>query len=1022
MRPASHYVGRWLRVTTRPDVGFGYCKGVRGGKYVLNFVDVPEAIEHELVVDADDLLDKPLPVGTRVWVRGMPYGWHAGVVEREASGRRYHVALVGMVQRYLLYQDQFFVRWSRPLEDPSIAISHGLTDSPVFYEARSALLRELVQQRRVSRGLTAAISAPINLFQHQIDTAARVLADPVMRYLLADEVGLGKTIEAGIVIRQLLIEDPGARALVLCPESLKGQWKSELRDRLGLGDALQGAPLTVASHGSLQYLAASQPGGLGYYQLIVIDEAHNLFKHLDSGLDLEQHFRYVDGLLALSATPMRGDLETFRRLLALVDPVAFGDTDSASFGARIDERERSAGDVQVLSARRASLRQKATVLDSIESDFPDDEAVRALACACKESNDPQAPAWTELAEYVREIYRISRRMIRHRRTSELTDSYAVAGRIPTFIALDDPGRSVVDEFLESYRLRLYDAASPDDFAMTVLHALAGPMALRDHLKRRLTEDDRALFEMTVARLEMAGVEHRLKAAAEVTHDRVRNGRRVIVVSSFPAVLERFEGMIKDKVDDYKIHHHYHSLAPEDRDSAVADFLGNFEGGLLLADSSMEEGRNLQEAEVLINLDLPLDANRLDQRIGRLDRYAVRPESAEVIVFTEPSSEWVSAHIDLLDHGIGVLHSSVSTVQRLLSAVLDAIRNSLINKGVEALQVDVASLRDELETERDHIDLLEELESVEAATVFNEEAFDELLQYETDPDSLRRAIRRLTTGTGSLSLKPSESPAGVLQFGNARAIGLSTDETLTLERLLRPKAFDRAVTLEHQGVSPFRIGDPLVDWLEDYLIADERGLASALVRPVRDLASPALWLHCEFLIQFDAEQPAVADGPDRRRLSRRGAAHLQPMRLETWTDSSGSAPADLVADVLNLPFDERRDEVLRGKTWVPVLGELPSWSQLCKESAEAAWEDIRGSAERDTALRLALESAERDTVRRIAILEARALRLPSGAERRAANLELELERRTAQALADGIRNPSMRMVACGACVLWPEENF
>lgn len=1016
MKLASHFVGRWLRTKSRPELGLGYCKVARDGMLVVSYVDVPEIAEHDLMVSREDVIDKPIPVGTRVWLRGKPYGWHAGVIEAAAGGRRYRVSLVGHPLRLLLYQDQFVIRWAQPLDNPASAIAHGLTETPTYYEARSALLSELVRQRQVARGLSAAISAPINLFQHQVDTAARVLADPVMRYLLADEVGLGKTIEAGIVVRQLLIDDPTARILVLCPDSLRGQWTSELRDRLGLEEALRGPQLTVAPHSSWRSLAV-----LRHYNLIVIDEAHDFFDHVGADSELERDFRDVDGLLALSATPMRGDLETFRRLLGLVDPVAFADTTPTSFRTRLDERERSAGDVQVLATRRASFRQKSVVLESVERDFPDDDNVQALAAACRDSGDPHAAAWTELADYVREIYRISRRMIRHRRTSDVTNSYAVAGRVPTFIEVVDPARPVVDEFLDVYRRRLSDSDS-DMFAQTVIHALAGPMVLREFLKRPAREDDRVLFEMTIARLELAGVEHRLMIASEVVGQRVRDGRRVIVASSFSSVLDRFDAMVQVGTAEHTVHHHYHSMPPEDRDQAVADFLGEYGGAILIADTSMDEGRNLQGAEVLINLDLPLDVNQLDQRIGRLDRYAVRPGPAEVVVFTEPTSDWVSAQIHLLDRGVGVFHSSVSTVQRLLSAVLAAVLENLLNKGVEALQIDVADLREELEIERDNIDLLEELESVETATVFDEQAFEDLLQYEAETDNLRGAVRRLTRGTGSLALRPTESNAGVLRFGSARGVGLSADEAETLERLLQPKAFDRTVALERQNVMPFRIGDPLVDWLQDYMVADERGRASAVVRPVSGLASPSFCLHCEFLVEFDAAQSAIPEGPSRRRLSRRGAAHLQPMRLETWTDAFGASPSDLVETVLSLPFDPRRDEVLRGKVWGPVLEELPDWSRLVEESAEAAWEEVRGSAVLESAVRSALASAERDSLRRLAILQARARRLPSGSERRAAEEELRLERDVAQALAAGIREPSMRLVACGACVLWPEDKF
>lgn len=1019
--PAKRLAGKWLRIKSRPELGLGYCRRVSEGRVTLAFVDVPEVTEHEIHVLPEDVVERTIPVGTRLWVRGKPYGWHAGVIDAPNSDFRYYVSLVGHAQRLLLYQDQFVIRWSQPLRNPAQAVAHGLAETPQYYDARSALLSELVQQRRVARGLTAAISAPIHLFQHQLDTAARVLADPVMRYLLADEVGLGKTIEAGIVIRQLLLDSPDARILVLCPDTLHGQWVSELSDRLGLGAALRGPQLSVSPHASVGDFSVARRGSMRAYDLVVIDEAHNLFKHVGPGNPIEKELQEVDGLLALSATPMRGDIEAFRRLLAIVDPVAFSDASPESFRARLDERERSAGDVQVLATRRASLRQKSAVLASVEADFQDDENVQRLVNECRKSADPHAAEWGELAEYVREIYRVSRRMIRHRRTSELTDAYAVAGRIPTFVQIEDPARPVIDEFLETLRLRMSDNGSPAVFAMAVVRGLAGPRALRDHLRRPRSPDQQALFEMTAAQLDMAGLDARTLAAVDVAASRIAAGRRVVVASSYPLALQEFDKAFSE-LHDTDIHHHYRSMSPGDRDDAVADFLGEYDGGLLLADTSMEEGRNLQEAEVLINLDLPLDANRLDQRIGRLDRYAVRPEPAEVVVFTETASEWVTAHVELLSSGIGVLDNSVSTVQRLLSNVLDDIIKNLLRDGCDALRVDVDRLRDDLFIERDNIDLLEELESVEAATVFGDEPFEELLDYERDLAGLRSAVRRLTSGTGALALRPTESRNGVLSFGGGRSLGMSEYDSTELQALLEPKAFEREVALEQPNVLPFRAGDPLADWLQEYLVADERGRASAIVRPVPGLASPALWLHSEFLIEFNVDNGDHHDTAALRRLRRRGESHFRPMQTQVWTDPSGRAPQSLTESVLDLPYDSDRDEVLRGKIWAPVRAELPTWINLCEESAQAAWEEIRGQEDLASAVRAGLDTANSEAARRIGILEARASRLPSGAERQAAHDELDAERTAARALIWGIENPTIRMVACGACVLWPEENF
>ena len=370
----------------------------------------------------------------------------------------------------LLYQDQFYLRWSKPLEDPAAALQHGLCEAPTFHDARSDLLAVLVRQRQVSRGLSGIISAPIRLYHHQVDTVARVLADPVIRYLLADEVGLGKTIEAGLVIRQVMIDDPDAEVLVLVPSSLVGQWRSELEDRLALGTALEDRRLVVMAHEEV-----GQNWNLDHFAMVVIDEAHNLLSRVVEGSATHQALLKVPAMLALSATPMRGDLELFRRLLALVDPVAFAGTTEESFRQRLHERERSARDLQVLSSKRASVRQKTAVVESVQAMYAGDQNITDLAAACAASENPLGPEWFDLAEYVRETYRLSRRMIRHRRDGELTDGYAVAGRRPTYIEIDDPGRADVDQFLELFRFELEPGRDDLIYSQAVLHALAGPL-------------------------------------------------------------------------------------------------------------------------------------------------------------------------------------------------------------------------------------------------------------------------------------------------------------------------------------------------------------------------------------------------------------------------------------------------------------------------------------------------------------------------------------------------------------------
>src|SRR5262249_47544116 len=183
----------------------------------------------------------------------------------------YLVQLAGPSRGLLRSEHQLRVRWNRPLTDPVSAVANGFCDSPEYYEARCAFLDQMVRQRSASRGFSAVLSAPFELYPHQLDTVARVLSDPVLRYLLADEVGLGKTIEAGLVLRQLFLDDTQATALVSVPAALVDQWGEELRNRLLLDDAIMARRLRLVSHEE-----TADAGRLREHTLIVVDEAHRL--------------------------------------------------------------------------------------------------------------------------------------------------------------------------------------------------------------------------------------------------------------------------------------------------------------------------------------------------------------------------------------------------------------------------------------------------------------------------------------------------------------------------------------------------------------------------------------------------------------------------------------------------------------------------------------------------------------------------------------------------------------------------
>ena len=205
-------------------------------------------------------------------------------------------------------------------------------------------------QRSASLGLGGILSAAVEIHDHQVGAARRVLADPIPRYLLADEVGLGKTIEAGMVLRQLLLDTPGT-ATVIVPDQMVGQWKRELATKFRV-DYLPGE-VEVVGHSAIETIRPRRR------MLTIVDEAHRLTERVDYGGDSDRDRQYETlraiahastAILLLSATPVRSNEDAFLGLLHLLDPVNYPLTDLAGFRHRVEMRDDLAQSMSAISA------------------------------------------------------------------------------------------------------------------------------------------------------------------------------------------------------------------------------------------------------------------------------------------------------------------------------------------------------------------------------------------------------------------------------------------------------------------------------------------------------------------------------------------------------------------------------------------------------------------------------------------------------------------------------------------------
>jgi ATP-dependent helicase HepA len=267
---------------------------------------------------------------------------------------------------------------TRPRSEILAMLRERRFTTPANFALRRSVLT-LDDERRAD-ALGAMLAARVRVLPHQLGVVQRVLAAPRPRFILADEVGLGKTIEAGMIFSALRLAGLAPRVLVVVPEHLQVQWLLELRQRFNQSFALGGeGPQCIVS-------LAQAAAVTGEWDLVICDEAHHL-REPAALAAMQALGTRTWGLLLLTATPMQLDPDEYHALLQLLAPT--GETAEA-FRARLHEQE---------AISRAVREGNAAALAAL---FPADGELRALAGEA-------------LLHHLAESYSLSAAMVRNRR-------------------------------------------------------------------------------------------------------------------------------------------------------------------------------------------------------------------------------------------------------------------------------------------------------------------------------------------------------------------------------------------------------------------------------------------------------------------------------------------------------------------------------------------------------------------------------------------------------------------------------
>lgn len=498
-------------------------------------------------------------------------------------------------------------------------LRHERASLPAVFDLR--LRAEALRMTRGFGELICLDDIAVEHYEHQLETALRALRDMRGRVLLADEVGLGKTIEAGIIMKELAERGLAQTILALTPASLTEQWREEMAAKfredfvvvrkLSDWDGLEQAR---AGRWIVSLDLAKTPRHAGRilareYDLLIVDEAHKLKNRAT------QAWRFVNQIrkryvLMLTATPVQNDLMELYSLVTILQPGQLGTV--RSFKRQFFNQ----GDRRVPRNERALRTLLTDVMirnrrSKVGIQFPS----RRAAIYHLNLTDPEMALYRQVTQYIRSQFK------------------------------QEQGRKHLRLVLLTLQREL--CSSPQAVASTLERIIADA----DH-----SEEARAQLQSYLDLARSIQLPRKLLAVREILD---RFGGKVVIFTDYRRTMETIVEQLNRW--GYPAVAFHGGLDIYQKEDAIRAFKGDWQ--VMVSTESGAEGHNLQFCHQLINYDLPWNPMRVEQRIGRLHRLG---QERDVTIVNLSSQNTIEARIlELLAYKIRMFELVIGELDMIL---------------------------------------------------------------------------------------------------------------------------------------------------------------------------------------------------------------------------------------------------------------------------------------------------------------------------------------------------------------------
>lgn len=655
--------------------------------------------------------------GNLVKVEGLRGHYKVISIEDVSTGKKIELLSLADNQiRTILSPPYTLIPLLSPLELAMIGRFEPSNRFNLFIEANRLSLVHLYDP------LASLSATKIDILPHQVEAVYRMIKSYWPNFLLADDAGLGKTIMAGMLIKELELRKRIARVLIVVPAALQYQWKRELmekfREKFVIMDSAfrnsyyvnnpYGNPWVEYNYVIISMDFAKRKDVLEElkhieWDLTIVDEAHKMAAHR-FGAKIARTKRYILGeelratsnsLLFLTATPHSGESYAFFRLISLLDPYMF-----------LNEMELNKVKLKRIMIRR--LKEDCKDLDNKDL-FPPREA---KTITVKFAGD-EKKLYDHVVEYVTHYFNLARKernrgvsfamtILQKRMASSV---YAITRSLENRLGRLKELREIGDLLQERYEDREFRELESQELTTEDLEEKEKEAAEKRFEVLTMARNVKELEEEISYLKRLVSIARSTKSDSKadelikfVKNILLKNPKeKVLIFTEYTDTLDYLVNRLREL--NYKLAIIHGGINPQERVSQEELFKSD-ETPIMVATEAAGEGINLQFAHIMVNYELPWNPNRLEQRIGRLHRYG---QKKKVFIYNMSVQDTIEGRIfqRLLDKVDAIKQEMGDRVFDVLGVLLSGVK--LEDLVMEAVGKDAKWIESKIEEVADQLD-------------------------------------------------------------------------------------------------------------------------------------------------------------------------------------------------------------------------------------------------------------------------------------------------------------------------------